>query len=832
MQVALYASSERLALAIALGLAVMVAGLCRWRRAPVPWTVGAISVAVTAGAALLIEQLVVAVVSSSAPVDADFNDYRWVLLSPWGRLGLALGIAAAAVTVVLSYVAARRLSSPWRRAAIVGLRAAAAGCALVLFLEPAVELRQVAREPNRIAILVDESRSMSLEDGDDITRQQRARRLLDASSGTLEAWRRDHIVDLYAFADGLTASSEEAVATAEPTGPGTLLRQALEQLRARYDGDELAGVVVLSDGVVTGDFARSGAGEQRDFVRSLDTPVHTVWVGRPGLRDVSIARVRADEFAFVRTVTRVEAVVRATGYGARRIPVTLASDGQPLRRKWVELGAGEDEATVFFEFTPPQVGKYVYEISTPIADDEAVRENNARRFVVRVIRDKIRVLQVAGQPSWDVRALRGMLEQNPNVDLISFFILRTHEDMSQAPNSELSLIPFPTQELFENELPSFDLVVLQNFEFGPYGIGQYLENIRAYVEGGGGLMMLGGPLGFASGRYTGTPVADALPVDLPSPMAPPETLLDTDDFQVQLTDVGAVHPVTALRYESADNRALWKQLPPLEGVNVVRGARPGAAVLATHPTLRTPGGAPMPVISAWDYGDGRSLAVTTDSLWRWGFVAAGQPEGDGRHYLELWDNAIRWLIQDPELRYLRVESDRVDYEPGAAVRLDVRLLDQDYTPLADAEVALEISRGFDPKALEPVGAAELVTSDTGEAVHELSDLEPGVYRVRARSEVRGREVDASDIFLVRAASAELDQPAADPDRLAAIAEASGGRHLADASQLPGDLRFIEPQIVRVDRRSDVELWSRPSLLVLALLFLGLEWGLRQRSGSL
>src|SRR5690606_22965890 len=189
-----------------------------------------------------------------------------------------------------------------------------------------------------------------------------------------------------------------------------------------------------------------------------------------------------------------EAVIHATGYDARRIPVTLSSDGKAMRRKWIEVGPGDTSVTVAFEFTPSHVGKYVYKISVPAGDDEVVVENNSAWFVVRVIRDKIRVLQVAGQPSWDVRALRGMLKQNPNVDLISFFILRTEDDLRKAPNSEMSLIPFPTEELFEEELPSFDLVVLQNFEFAPYGIGQYLGNIRRYVEGGGGLMMLGGPL--------------------------------------------------------------------------------------------------------------------------------------------------------------------------------------------------------------------------------------------------------------------------------------------------------------------------------------------------
>src|SRR5690606_34665759 len=114
---------------------------------------------------------------------------------------------------------------------------------------------------------------------------------------------------------------------------------------------------------------------------------------RKGLRDVALARVLADEFAFVRTVIKVEAVIRATGYERKRIPVTLSSDGVAVRQKWVTIGPGETRTRVVFEFTPQRVGKYVYEISTPVEKDEAVATNNSRSFVIRVIRDKIRVLQ-------------------------------------------------------------------------------------------------------------------------------------------------------------------------------------------------------------------------------------------------------------------------------------------------------------------------------------------------------------------------------------------------------------------------------------------------------
>ncbi len=829
MTVALLDDRARLLLGAVAVLAALVA-LLLGRRGLRTATTAVLCLALTAAGALIAEGLVALTVRWAAPRTAEFNQHRWVLLAPWRRLGLWLGGSIVAAIAALAWRASRGVS-PLRRAPLIVLRVAAALCALVVFLEPAVELRQVAREPNRVALLIDDSRSMALRDAPrGPTRTERVRAVLDDSADAFAEWRERHQLDVYTFSDVLAATSLDAVARTEPRGDATLIRKALEAVRARYDGRDLAGVVLVSDGAATGDLDDKGDGVVRDFLRSLDTRIHTATPVRPGLRDVAVRQVLADEFAFVRTVVRIEAVLRSTGYGPRRVLVNLSSDGQIARQKYVDLPA-EGTATVAFEVTPPRVGRYLYEIATPVADDEAVASNNSRAFVLRVIRDKIRVLQVAGAPSWDVRATRAMLEDNPNVDLISFFILRTQDSISMGvPNDEMSLIPFPTRELFEEQLPSFDVIILQNFEFLPYGIGDYLDNIRAYVAGGGGLAMLGGEMSFTNGKYYGTPVATVLPVDLLDPYA--RALVDTGEFQPTLTEAGKSHPVTALRYATADNVAAWKALPPLEGVNLVAGAKADATVLAVHPRLRTAAGAPMPVIVVSEEGKGRSLAITTDSLWRFGFLAAATPGDDGRQYTRLWENAIRWLIQDPDLRNLHVDTDAVEYVPGAVVRVNLRLLGRDYQPLPAGKVALRWRLGADPASAVPVGNTEVTVGEDGTGSFDLHGLVPGAYRVEATAMVAGKEVAAGDIFLVRDATAELDEPTGDLGRLAAIAAGTGGRALGGVDSLPADLVFDAPRVVRVDRRADVELWSRPLLIALLLLLLGSEWLLRQRSGYL
>jgi uncharacterized membrane protein len=838
MNIVLFSATLRLGLAIG-GAVLLIATIIAVKRGR-----GRLGTVLGVGAlaalgALAGEALVALTVRIAAPGTADFNEYRWVFLSPYGRWGFYVGLVIVSGIVVLSWRASRGAST-WRRAILIGLRGAAAVGALVVLLEPAVELRQVAREPNRIAVLIDDSKSMSLaESANGPTRIERVRKLLRDSQGTLDAWEREHKIDYYTFAETVNSTSPTALAADPAQGKSTLIRKALEYVRGRYEGRDLAGIVLISDGAATGSFDEdSGDGAVRDFLRSLDTRVHTVWAARNGLKDVAVAKVMADEFAFVRTATKIDAVIRTTGLGARTIPVTLSTDGQPVRQKMVELPAGEHEVTVSFEVMPLRVGRYVYEISVPVAAGEAVTTNNTRSFVIRIIRDKIRVLQVAGAPSWDVRALRQWFKSDPNVQLISFFILRTQDDVgvsvsggSSIPNDEMSLIPFPTRELFEEQLPSFDVIVLQNFEYLPYGIGDYLENIRSFVDGGGGLVMLGGAQSFTSGGYYGTPVAATLPVDLYGPFDS-GPVLDTQKFSPSLTPAGEMHPVTSLRYSATDNVAAWKALPQLEGVNLIAGAKSDATVLATHPKLKTKNGKPMPVIVAGEYGKGRSVVYTTDTLWRFGFVAAARPGDRGQAYAKLWENTIHWLIQDPDLRNLHVDSDAVEYAPGQAVKVTVRLLGRDYQPLPNGAVSIVVKRGPDPNTAEQVQQTKLSVGEDGTATYELGGLTPGVYRVLGSATVAGRQVQASDIFLVREGGTELDRPVGDRDMLESIAEATGGSALGPINELPGHLKLDPPRVVRVDRRTDIELWSRPLLLILIVGLLGLEWLLRQRSGYL
>jgi hypothetical protein len=237
-----------------------------------------------------------------------------------------------------------------------------------------------------------------------------------------------------------------------------------------------------------------------------------------------------------------------------------------------------------------------------------------------------------------------------------------------------------------------------------------------------------------------------------------------------------------------------------------------------------------------DAGKGRVLALTSDDSWRWGFSDRGSDDR-GRAYQRFWEAATRWLIRDPALSFLRIETDQPEYARGQKVMLTVRALGTDYQPLAGVKLDVTVARiptVLDEASVarpEPVAARSGVSDEAGELAFELggATLTPGGYRVTARATLGGRPVEEDEVFLVRGAGRELEEPEARDELLRAVAAASGGRYHEPDASLAG-LTFWPPKVVRVNAHRDVELWSRWWMLALAAGCLGFNWALRRRWG--
>jgi uncharacterized membrane protein len=741
-------------------------------------------------------------------------------------VGIAVAMGALLLALAVTAWGYRRQRRWWVKALLAGLRLLSLLAVLTVVLQPAIRLRNVTQIPNHVAIMVDVSRSMAVrEKKDGPTRIERAAALLKRSETRLKEWRERRVVQLYTFGAAVKAhgGGHEGLEASEPA---THLWSAVSKVRQILQGKDLAAMIVISDGIDNGRFGTGPlpqAGHR--FLEGLEVPVHTAWVGQEEIRDVALAEVFSDDFAFVRNAVRVEAEVVVSNIDADRITVTMETGGSVVAQRELKIHKGKSRYRVRLDFVPQQVGKYVYSVSTPLHAGEALATNNRRSIVMRVIRDRIRVLLVCGRPSWDERFLRRLLKRDPNIDLISFFILRTPSDLSLVPTTELSLIPFPTEELFQKELGSFDLVLLQDFNYKPYGIAPYLSHLRRFVERGGGLAMVGGDLSFSGGEYLGTPLAEVLPVKLLPSSGDPSRLISEEDFRPRLTRPGQDHPILQVGRTRRETQQILAALPLLSGVNLVAGPAPGAAVLAVHPFLKARG-KPMPVLATREVGKGRTMALTTDSSWYWAFRSVGA--GGGRlAYDRFWRNTVRWLIKDPELKYLRIILQKNEVSLGTAVRAVIRAYNPDYSPAQGLRVGYEVIRQPGGKGI----AREATTNDEGEIQLELSPPEEGAYRLEARATIGGRETREDAVLLVEPAGPEEREPQATDSLLRKMSEVTGGRYLGRAETLP-DLPFRDPRTVRVNWRRDFELWSRWWSLLACIFFLGLEWLARRRFGYL
>lgn len=719
-------------------------------------------------------------------------------------------VAGVAVLCVAAFVAQALRDRPIgsRLLELLGWAAALAGV-LVALAGPVWVEEEGRTEPGRVALLIDASASMGiLEDGS--PRSASVASIVDHVLGEADP------VEVFHFGDSLAVGPAETF-----DAPGTDLGAALDALSERMAGEELAGIVVVTDGLDRGalrrDFLRDGGG----VPPALQGPLTVYQVGARGdLEDLSVRAVDAGGYAFIRAPFRITARIHAEGIRGD-VPVTLSRDGATVTKRTVTLD-DEGNAEVAFEVVAEDAGRFAYAVSVPVYEGDAVPANNVMPVVVNVVRDRIRVLQVAGAPSWDVKVMRRFLKGDPSVQLVSFFILRTPGDVSGAyRDNELSLIQFPYERLFDEDLDTFDVVIFQNFDYRPYfqfkGT-QLLDNVREYVEGGGALVMVGGDRSFSLGEYAGTPLASVLPVKL----SDPPTAADPQPFQPKLTETGARHPVTRLSSDPAENRDWWARLVPLDGTNLPVGLMPGAEVLLTHPGRVLADGSPLPVLSVREVGQGRSMALTVDASWRWSLSEAAEGRGN-QAYLRFWKNAIRWLMKDSTADRVTADTPRENYSVGEEVRVVVRARDAGFAPQPNANVDVVIESDGREETLEGV------TSFDGEVVLPFDATRPGTHRIQATVRVEGKVVgEASSVFAVTTRDPELDEVAPDEAFLSWWTGALAGRLHG-----PGELGpvLVDPDAGRIVRdRRETALWRAPLLALWVAAFAGLAWWIRRRAG--
>ena len=609
-------------------------------------------------------------------------------------------IPLTALYVVTALAALSLVLAIWRKLPGWWLRGLAGLALLVALANPA--LQQEDREPlsDIVMLVVDESASQRI--GERPT--QNAEAIANIEAGL--ARRPNTELRIVTLDDG-------------EGDTGTALMTTLTQALAEEPQGRIAGIILLTDGRL------------HDLERAprLAAPLHTILTGEPTDWDRRLIVSNAPAFAIlgekVNLTLRVEDQGQAPAENS--VDLSISIDGEPPLVLPVPIGQD-----IELPIDLPHGGMNVLQFTIPEAEGELTNRNNAAVVQVNGVRDRLRVLLVSGEPHPGERTWRNLLKSDSSVDLVHFTILRPPEKQDGIPVGQLSLIAFPTRELFLEKIHDFDLIIFDRYRRRGILPAQYLDNIRDYVEKGGAVLISSGPeYGSAESIYR-SPLGTILP-------GAPTARVFEEGFTPQITDLGQRHPVTEGLESFAPNPdgdgPGWGRWFRLVDVLVPEGASTIMSGLGDRPLL---------ILNR--IGEGRVSLIASDQSWLWDRGYEG-----GGPQLELLRRLAHWMMKEPEL-----EEEALWVEPtGQTMRIIRRTLD-----LETGDVIIT-----HPDGTETTLTLEQVSPGRFETLWEAPEI--GLYRLDDGEET-------SVIALGPSAPREFEQTISSGELLEPLVASTGG----------------------------------------------------------
>lgn len=728
---------------------------------------------------------------------------------------VVVGLATAALLVQQFFGLRRRL--PLGQTIFLTALRAAVYASLIFFLfGPALIDRKTTKLRRPLTVLIDSSQSMGFPadatsgDGKPTSRLELVRQKLTGGAEPLiHRLARDFDLRLARFGTSVEPIAPASLGAMPANDPGTRLLELIQT--AARDSAAQSAIIVFSDGIANGER------KNLEGMAPLPVPVFAVGVGpQEGFTDVRIARLGAPDFAFRGREFKVGLTVQASGMRGKTVPVLFNRGRNLIATRQVAIDSDFFAQEITLTFTPKEIGTHAFSVSIPAQPGEQIAPNNQKEFKVEVQRDKIRILTLSGSPAWNYRFLRMAMKQDPLIELVSFVFLRTPTDTVDVPESQLSLIPFPIDDIFLEELKNFDVVFLDDFSHRAYFNPVYLERVRDFVRDGGGLAMLGGTRAFDSGGYSESALREVLPVELDGK----GTFETRGPLQAVLTPAGRAHPITRLLPDPKANEETWRRLPALTGVNQVRAAR-GETLLSASGT---------PLLTIGRFGKGRTLALMTDDAWRWNFISVGNRETPQNH-LKLMRQAVRWLAQEPSFEQVQLRPVAAA-QPGEKIPIKLRVLKDDFTPTREASVQLRV---FSPEG-EPMVISAAPAGEEGEYGGEFTPTREGTHRIEAEATLGGKVLGRDRTSFTAAYSyGEADDGRPRLDLLKQLAETSKGEYIPIAEwndkaveRIAARLESIAPSEIVEQRQT--RLWSNLWPFAILLALLSVEWWMRRKWG--
>lgn len=549
-------------------------------------------------------------------------------LLPWAAIAILAVLALLGTGLAL-----------WRGLSGWALRFLAGVVLVGALAQPSYQVEDRAPLSDIVLMLVDETASQQLAERADITTEAAAR--------------------LEAQLDARPNTEVRRIPVPDGEGDaGTLLMTALSNALAEEPRGRIAGILLLSDGRL------------HDLERAPDlpAPMHLLMTGKEDDWDRRLIVRNAPSFAILGE--EVELTLRIEDNGAApgdtRTDILISVDGDEPDRFTVPIG--ED---LTLPITLPHGGLNVIEFTVPEADGELTDRNNKALIQINGVRDRLRVLLVSGEPHAGGRTWRNLLKSDSSVDLVHFTILRPPEKQDGVPVNELSLIAFPTRELFLDKIDDFDLIIFDRYKRRGILPAIYLDNVRNYVEKGGAVLVAAGPDFASADSIYRSPLADILPAE-------PTARVVDQGYRPAVTDLGQRHPVTS-GLTGADSWGRWLrqiEVQPIKGDVVMSGVDD------------------RPLLVLDRVGEGRVALLASDQAWLWSRGYEG-----GGPQLDLLRRLAHWMMKEPEL-----EEEALWAEPaGQSMRIVRRTLN------------------------EFVGDVTVTTPDGGEVQVPLEEVSPGRY---------------------------------------------------------------------------------------------------------
>jgi uncharacterized membrane protein len=754
---------------------------------------------------------------------------QFALLGAWPRwilVALILAAAGGLAWLIRSHLKqAAPLLQTWRAWVIWGLQTLLAALILVLLWQPAITVAELKPQQNIIAVLVDDSRSMSIsEDGS--TREAQAVKAL--GNGLLDSLNKGFQTRLYRV-DSVPARID-SLKDLQPNAPSTRLGDSLKQLSDETSDLPIGAVVLLSDG----DDNTGGIGTDAiNALRARHIPVHTVGFGREHAgHDVELDDAVIAPRALAGSRLAAKITLHQRGYAGTKLNLTVrdVSTGQAkvLAARAITLGPEGNVQTETLMFDIGGAGAKTLQIAAAPLPGEENTANNALTRVVNVGAEPRRILYMEGEPRWEYKFIRQAEEDDRMVEIAS--IVRTSENKIYRQG-----ITDPTKELADGfpsrpeELFAYQGLIVGSVEAGYFSPVQQ-ELIRQFVDRrGGGLLLLGGQFALADGGWNASHLTELMPTVLPSEAntfhreADPKN--GTTHTTAELAAAGADSIITRLVDDPAANAAKWKKLPYLMDYEDPGTPKPGANVLLN---MITPEGKTLPLLITQNFGRGRSAIMATGGSWRW---QMSSPLGDTAHDL-FWQQLLRWLVSDTPGHVSASVPAQVLLDNGS-ITISAEVRDTQYNPAADARVEAHI---LGPSGVSALVEMTPVPETPGQFQAAWSAPKPGAYL----TEVTAQRADPNsgkvgelgrDVLTFQRMDgvAENFHTEQNRDLLDHLSTQTGGQYWkpADLGKLAGAIPFSEAGVTMRETR---DLWDLPLVFLVLLTLRFSEWWLRRKWG--